>query len=257
MDVSIAIIGHNHRQYLDTLFKSIFSSSCNVRWEVIFVDNTGKDGSGKFIAQRYPQVTVINNPQPYSFSYNNNIAFQASQGRYFLMLNPDTELKDYALDRLVEFMDKTPDAGACGAKLIFPEGTLQFSCRRFPTIRSFILRRTPLRIFFPQRYRDRKHLMVDFSHNVPTKVDWLLGACIMVRRSVFEQLKGLDENFEMYCEDIDFCRRIYKAGWNVYYVPQAEIIHHHLAETDKSFFSPNTLKHYKSMWYYIKKHGLW
>ncbi len=256
MDISIGIVGHGHRAYLETLFSSLFNTDIQRSYEVIFVENNVHDGSTALVKEAYPRVRLICNQHSYSFAENNNIAFAASSGKYFLMLNPDKEVQKGAIGAMAAFLDSTPQSGACGPKLLFPDGSLQHSCRRFPTLKSFLLRRTPLRFLQPAQYRDKKHLMVGSNHKTISQVDWLLGACIMVRRELYERLGGLDERYEMYCEDIDFCRRLQKIGRNVYYVPHAVVVHHHLAETDKTFFTRKTRKHFKSMLRYVVNHGI-
>ena len=256
MDVSVAIIGHKHLKYLPDLFASIYRNPIKRTTQVVFVDNNSCDGSVEFVEKNYPDVKIIQNKEAYNFAKNNNIAFRGSSGDFFLMLNPDTEIREGSIDKMVDFLEQSTDAGACGPKLIFPDGNIQLSCRRFPTLRSFLFRRTPLRYLFQDSMRDKIHLMTDFGHDETTQVDWLLGACIMVRRSVYEELGGMDELFEMYCEDIDFCKRLNKKGYKVYYYPEAEIIHHHLAETDKTFFTKKTWLHLKSMVHYLTKHWI-
>ena len=140
MDISIAIVGHGHRAYLETLFTSLFNSDIQRSFEVIFVENNVHDGSASFIRETYPGVRLICNQRSCSFAENNNIAFAVSRGKYFLMLNPDTEVQKGAIDAMATFLDSTQQAGACGPKLLFPGGSLQHSCRRFPTIRCFLLR---------------------------------------------------------------------------------------------------------------------
>lgn len=150
-------------------------------------------------------------------------------------------------------MDTQLDAGACGGKLLFPDGSLQLSCRRFPTLKSTLIRRTPIRVLFPYQKRGSEHLMSNWNHMSTIKVDWVLGACLMIRREIIYDIGFLDENFQLYCEDIDLCLRIKRQNWNVYYVHDAKIIHYHLAKSDKSFFCYNTYLHFKSMFYFLQK----
>ena len=256
MDISIAVVGHESREYLDRAFSSIFSNEIMREFEVIFVDNDSGDGSAEFVESTFPSVRVIRNLRRCGFARNNNLAFSVSRGKYFFMLNPDTQLQKGAVEVMARFLDTTPRAGGCGPKLVFPDKGLQLSCRRFPTARSFLLRRTPLRLLQPEQLRDEKHLMSEFDHHSVRDVDWLLGAAFMVRRQIYSSLHGMEEKLEMYCEDIDFCRRLHGDGWGVYYVPDAVVIHEHLAETDKTFFSRRTFAHYKSMLQYIRRHGV-
>lgn len=255
-DVSIAMVGHEHRPYLERALSSIFSSEIQLSFEVIFVDNDSRDGSAEFVESAFPQVHLIRNLRRCGLARNNNLAFSVSRGRHFLILNPDTEVQKSAIEKLARFLDETPEAGAVGPKLLFPDGSLQLSCRRFPTLRSFIWRRTPLRLLLPEDRRDETHLMADRDHTHECSVDWLLGAALMLRRDVYESVHGMDERFELYCEDIDLCYRVHAAGFDVHYLPEAVVIHDHLAETDKTFLTRRTLSHYKSMLRFIRGHGV-
>ena len=255
-DISIAIVGHEHRPYLDRALSSIFDVEIQRSFEVIFVDNDSRDGSAEFVESAFPQVHLIRNLRRCGLARNNNLAFSVSRGRYFLILNPDTEVQENSIEQMVRFLEETPEAGIVGPRLLFPDGNLQLSCRNFPTLRSFIWRRTPLRLLVPEDRRAKSHLMVDHDHTRESSVDWLLGAAIMLRRDVYESVGGMDERFELYCEDIDLCYRVRAAGFSVHYLPEAVVIHDHLAETDKSFMTRRTLLHYKSMLRYVCGHGV-
>jgi GT2 family glycosyltransferase len=169
---------------------------------------------------------------------------------------PDTEIFSEALERLIAFMDEHPKVGLCGAQLLFPDGSIQPSPRRFPTLGSTIVRRTPLRIFLKDSRFNQRHLMLDLDHSQPQSVDWLLGACLFIRREILQTVGPLDEGFFLYVEDIDWAKRIHLGGWQVYYVPTAQIIHHHIAVSDKHFFSRYMWLHLKSMIRYIRKYLL-
>jgi len=150
-------------------------------------------------------------------------------------------------------MESNPDVGICGPKLIFPDGSLQLSCRKFPTFKSTLIRRTPIRGLFPYHKRGQDHLMSNWDHKSTIEVDWMLGACLMIRREAIIEVGLMDENFLLYCEDIDLCLRVKQKGWKNYYLHDAKIIHYHLAKSDKSFFCYNTYLHFKSMFYFLQK----
>lgn len=255
-EVSIAMVGHEHRNYLDRALSSIYASKTERSFEVVFVDNDSGDGSAEYVEREFPQVHLIRNDRRWGLARNNNLAFSATTGRLFLILNPDTAVSEGAIDRLAQHLDDNPGTGLVGPKLVFPDGRLQLSCRRFPTLRSFVWRRTPVRLLLPEDRRDEKHLMADTHHDQPITVDWLLGAALMVRRELYEELGGMDERFELYCEDIDLCFRIHEAGYDVRYLPEAAVIHDHRAETDKTFLTRRTISHYKSMLRYLMRHGI-
>jgi N-acetylglucosaminyl-diphospho-decaprenol L-rhamnosyltransferase len=222
--------------------------------EAFVVDNRSGDGTPEFVAARYPWVRVDVRDRRRGFSDNNNFAIRKSSAPFVLILNPDTEIRPGALSALVRFMGRTPDAGIAGAKLLFPDGSVQPSCRRFPTVSSVLARRTPLRAFMRDSSANARHLMLDHASERPVEVDWLLGACLFVRRSAMDQVGLLDEGFFLYVEDIDWCLRMHKAGWKVYWAPDAEIVHHHLAVSDRRLFSWHSWIHLRSMFRYFRKH---
>ena len=181
MKVLIGIITHNHRRFISHCLDSISRSAIHTSLKVLLVDNCSMDGSAECVREAYPWVEVIERDRRYSFSANNNVAFSRYRTDFFLMLNPDTVLGENAIDTLVSFMQNNPRCAVCGPKLVFPDGSLQHSCRRFPTVWSTLLRRTPIRILLPQNMRGQKHLMLSSPHDEEMQVDWMLGACLLIR----------------------------------------------------------------------------
>jgi GT2 family glycosyltransferase len=147
-----------------------------------------------------------------------------------------------------------PDAGIAGAKLLFPDGVVQPSCRRFPTFSSFVARRTPLRFFMRSSAANARHLMLNLSSEGPMEVDWVLGACMFVRRDAIQEVGLLDEGFYLYVEDIDWCYRMRQKGWKTWWVPEAEVVHHHQATSDRTLMGWHSWIHLKSMVRYYRKH---
>ncbi len=151
--VLIGIVSYNHRRFLTQCLDSVPASAKHNSLKVVLVDNCSSDGSAEIVRDRYSWVEVVGRECSYSFAANNNVAFASCPSKYFLMLNPDTVLGEAAVDTLVKFMEDHPDCGACGPRLVFPDGSLQHSCRRFPTVWSTLLRRSPIRLLLP---RDRR-----------------------------------------------------------------------------------------------------
>jgi GT2 family glycosyltransferase len=172
------------------------------------------------------------------------------------MLNPDTVLARDSVAVLVDSMDSRSICGVCGPKLVFPDGSLQYSCRRFPTAWSTLLRRTAIRLAIPDEKRGARHLMLSVAHDQEMEVDWMLGACLLIRREAIAGAKVLDEGFPLYCEDIDLCRRLGRAGWKIYYVPRTTVVHHHMARSDSKLLCRETILHTRSMLHFVKKHYL-
>jgi N-acetylglucosaminyl-diphospho-decaprenol L-rhamnosyltransferase len=254
----IGIVTYNHCRLIGPCLDSITRSNIDdrIRIKVVVVDNCSSDGSAELVRNLYPWVDFIQQDKRRSFAENNNVAFGSYSGKYFLMLNPDTVLDKMSLAVLVNFMDNHPSCGICGPKLVFPDGSLQYSCRRFPTAWSAILRRTPIRLVVPNVRRGARHLMVSLSHEREMEVDWMLGACLLLRRDAITGTKVLDEEFPLYCEDIDLCRRLGRAGWKIYYVPSTTVVHHHMARSDSRLLCRESLLHTLSMLHFVKKHYL-
>ena len=254
VDLSIIIVSHNHSKYLSKNIKSIIRNTVNINYEIVLVNNLKKDEGILNIVEKYPQIKYVENQFVKGFSANNNMGIKKSSGEYIAILNPDTYLLNNAFEIILGYMKKNKRIGVCGPKILNPDGSLQYSCRKFPSFKSFLYRRTPLRIFFNQNEINKDHLMINFDRVKPSKVDWMLGACLIIKRKQLEKIGMLDENFFMYCEDIDICYTMKNKSLDRVYVPEAEICHFHQAQTDKKFFSKLTLYHFKSMAYFIIKH---
>ncbi|MBI3922422.1 MAG: glycosyltransferase family 2 protein, partial [Armatimonadetes bacterium] len=193
--------------------------------EVFVVDNASADDSVSVVTSEFPWVNLIRSDVNLGFARANNQGMRRCGGRYVMLLNPDTVVKPGSLRALIDFMDGCSEAGAVGPRLLNPDGSIQFSCRSYPGIGAGLFRNTPLGRLFPNNRFLRHYLMTDFGHEETRPVDWLSGACLMVRREVLDQVGLLDEDFFMYCEDTDWCYRMERRGWKKYYLPAAEVIH--------------------------------
>ena len=215
-DLSISIINTNNRaQVLDCL-RSVFANTRQISLEVFVVDNACTDGSADAIAAEFPQVKLICNGDKLGFSTNNNLALSQASGHYLMLLNDDTVVLDSTFDRMVAFMDEHPEAGVVGAALVNPDGSYQGGYDYFPQ---------PLR---EGLYPWSRFMTPGVSEKTgPTEVDWVCGACLMVRRQVVEQVGLLDPIFDpLYAEETDWCYRIHQHGWQIVYLPQARVIHY-------------------------------
>lgn len=226
VDLSVVILNWNARDFLLDCLRSIQAHPTRAKVEVLVVDNGSYiDDSVAAARKNFPDVPVINAGRNLGFARGNNVGLRAAQGRYVLFLNPDTIVHQGAFDALVEWMDAYPRAGAAGPKLLNPDGSLQTSCRGFPSPGVGLFRNTPLGRIFPHNPWTRDYLMGDFSHEKPAQVDWLSGAALVLRREALEEIGDWDEAFFMYCEDVDMGRRLADAGWERWYVPDAVITH--------------------------------
>lgn len=238
VDLSVLILNWNARDYLVACLQSIFAQNWQCRLELIVVDNgSNLDDSVEVVRRDFPQVQLIAHPHNVGFAAGNNIGLRAARGRYVLFLNPDTIVHEGAFDILVRWMDEHPDVGACGPKLLNSDGTLQASCRAFPSIGAGFFRNTPLGRLWPGNPWTRSYLMQGFDHDGEAAVDWLSGSALLIRREALDALKAQegtvwDSKYFMYCEDVDVCYRLKILGWPRFYVPHAVITHRIGASSD-------------------------
>jgi N-acetylglucosaminyl-diphospho-decaprenol L-rhamnosyltransferase len=197
---------------------------------------------------------LIVNDRAVGFAANANQGIAATTAPYVVMANPDTKPRGDAVELLVRFAEKHPRAGVIGPQLLFPDGRWQPSRRRFPTVSGTIVRRTPLRSILRPETRQLDHYMLEDRPSEPVQSDWMLGAFLLLRREMLEELGGFDEGYRLYGEDIDLCYRAAKAGWERWYVPQASVNHAHAATTDRRFFTRQTIWHWRSIARFVRKH---
>jgi len=256
-DLSIIILNYRTPDLLLECLSALEQNPLTIGTsEVIVVDNASGDDSVQQVRLAYPSVEVIESEENAGFAAGNNLGIRQCQGRYLLVLNPDTQVHAGALDELLRFMDATPNAGAAGGQLIGLDGEIQGSCRAFPNLLAVILRGTPLHRYFPNNASLRRYLLSDWAHDSLREVDWVLGACLLIRRAAWEEVGPLDDRFFMYYEDIDWCYRARQAGWIIYYVPTAQITHHHRQESARGLFNRLTKEHIKSIIRLFRKHDL-
>lgn len=255
-DLTVSIISHGHKDYIHRCLDSLFEHTSEIDFRVHLVLNMSEDGLAGQVERSFPQVEVLKNASPVGFSENNNRVYSATGSRYFLLLNPDTVILNNALGHLVAFLDEHPRAAACGPRLLYPDGRLQLNCRYFPSPASVVLRRTPLRAFFPKSRIVRDYTLAEWDHASVREVDWVFGAFLMVRRAAVDAVGPLDEGYFLFCEDIDWCYRLKRAGWKIYYVPDA-VAQHDLDDSSYNrFLGAHRMIHYRSMCRYWRKHML-
>lgn len=252
--LSVVVVNRNTRDVLRACLVSLLPAIESQIAEIIVVDNGSSDGSPQMVTKEFPLVRLIALPSNVGFAIANNIGMREARGRYFLVLNSDTEIIGDAIRQIVEFMDSHPDVGALGPKLLNTDGTLQYSCRRFPSFRTALFHRYSLMTkLFPRNRFSSEYLMTDVGHDKTMDVDWVSGAALVVRREVFEKVGGFDEGFFMYAEDVDWCYRIKQAGWRVVYLPEAKILHH-IGKSTRLVPYAMTYQRHRSMWRFYRKH---
>lgn len=224
IDLSIIIINHNTRQLLYECLLSLQHGNAGIHFEIIVVDNGSTDGSPEMVAEQFRRAILIRNHSNEGFAKPNNQGLKIAAGRYCMLLNSDTVVKPNAMETLIEFMDKHPEAGACGPRLVFGDGRLQPSCRSFPSLWRHFCDMSGLENLFPKSIFG--NLETRFTYDHDAEVDQPMGAALMMRREVLEQVGYLDERFKIYYNEVDWCRRTSKAGWKIFFVHNAEIIHY-------------------------------
>jgi GT2 family glycosyltransferase len=252
MDVSIIIVNWNTKDLLVPCLRSIYRKSGNVKAEVFVVDNGSMDGSKEAVEAEFPEVILIDNPMNFGFAKASNQGIDLSKGKYVLLLNPDTELKEGAIATLNTFLDHHPEAGVAGAQLLNADGAKQNAIANFPSLATELLNKSLLRRLFPDRFPGKER-----EYALPIEVDSVIGACMMVRREAMEEVGLLDEDYFLFLEETDWCYRMKKAGWKVYHVPGAEVIHYQGkgAERDKKRAK---VEYYRSRYLFFKKNrGFW
>ncbi len=235
IDIAVIIVNWNAREDLRRCLESLYAEpKPTVAYEVWVVDNASDDGSADMVAAEFPQVRLVVNADNAGFSKANNQAIAQTDSRYVFLLNSDAFLHPDALDRLVAYADAHPQAGVVGPKVLNSNGSLQFSCRRFPSLGAGFFRNTYLGRLFPHNKFARDYLMNDFDHAHDTAVDWVSGCAMLIRRDLLGKIGALDERFYMYCEDVDFCQRAWEAGWEVVYASQPVVTHAIGRSSDKN-----------------------
>lgn len=241
MTLSIIILNYNTKELTSKCVRSLINlyreQIERKEFELILVDNNSSDGSIQSF-EKIKFIKLVKNKENYGFSKGNNIGTKKTQGEYILFLNSDTRIENQGLIKMIDFLQRNPKVGVLGGKLVNPDGSQQASCGNFYSLIN-------LPLIFSEWIGFRKK---------PTKiqnVDWVSGGSMMIRRELFEELKGFDENFFMYMEDMELCFRVKKRGFQTFFFPDIKIIHQELGSSDRSF-AVNQI--YKGILYFFRKH---
>jgi GT2 family glycosyltransferase len=246
MQVSAVVISHGHAAELE---RSLPVLAAQVDELVVVANIPGS------VPRDLPDgARVLENATPLSFAANANLGTAETRHELVLIANPDAVPEPEAVPILRDFMAAHPRAGAAGPKMLYSDGTWQPSRRRFPTVGGTLVRRTPLRLLFPPLRWQRRHYLLDERPDEPVQTDTMLGAFILLRRAMLDEIGGWDAGFRMYGEDIDLNYRAAKAGWERWYVPAALVHHEYAAVIDKRFLTRHTLWHAQAMVRFLRKH---
>lgn len=254
MDLSILIVSWNTRDLLARCLETVaaeLASFAPDAVETVVVDNASRDASAALVRERFPWVHLIVNDANVGFARANNQAFAAAQGRYLLLLNPDTVLLPGALRTLVDFLETHPTAGAVGARLLNPDGSLQPSCSPAPTLSRELWRLFHLDALRPYGV----YAMSRWDTRQPRLVEVIQGACLLVRREALGDEELLDPRYFMYSEEVDLCYRIRRRGWQIYWAPMAQVIHYGGQSTRQAATAMFLRLYEGKILYFRKLHG--
>lgn len=261
MDVSIIIVSYKTRGLVKNCLRSLAENlaGTKLKYDIWVVDNDSNDGTVELVQEKFPNVNlkVLNKNYGYAKAVNEGI--KVSSGKYIFLVNPDMLfLEGRPIEEMFDFMEVNRNVGIVGPKLINPDKSIQYSCRKFENLLMPLYRRTILKDTKKGVEINQDFLMSDWEHNQIKEVDWVIGTGLFARRDMTESLGGMDERFFMYYEDVDLCRRFWQNNWKVVYYPKSPIIHYHGRMSAESFgivslFSRGTRIHIKSwLKYFIK-----
>ena len=250
--VSVTICSWNTTGDLRTCLESLEKVRSEGPFEVIVFDNNSADGSPDMVEENFPWVRLIRSSRNLGFTGGQNHAMSVRAAPDAFLLNSDTIVHEGAMRKLIEYAEAHSEAGIIGPRLLNSDGTLQYSCRRFPNPLAALFRNTPIGKLFPNNKFTRDYLMSDLPHDKTTEVDWVSGAALYAQKDFIDKVGVLDPEYFMFSEDVDWCFRCWEAGFKVIYLPQAEITHAIGRSTDKA---PNRMigGFHRSMYRFYKK----
>lgn len=262
IDASIIIVSWNVQDLLSACIDSIIQSPVAINQadgdkpivEIIVVDSASSDNTVKMLRENYPQVKLLAQSDNVGFTRGNNIGFESAQGRYLFMLNPDTEIIADAIPQMLNYMDAHDDIGLIGPHTLNTDGTTQSSRRHFPTKALAFFESTWLQAFAPETMMTHFYIN-DEADDAILDVDWMQGSALMTRHEIYEEIGGLDTDYVMYSEEMDWCKRIRNAGWRAIYLGTAQIIHHAGKSTDQIGAQKHIWFQESKLRYFKKHHG--
>lgn len=254
-DVSIIIVSWNTKELLRECLESVYMQTRDAAFELFVVDNNSSDGSTEMVRNEFPRVILIENKVNAGFSKANNQAIRASSGRFVALLNPDTLLTEDVFSPLVKWADLNEKTGAIGPKIVCrDEVTIQYSCaRRLPTLYYSFCYQSGLAKMFPGSRFFSGTAMSYWDHEDQRLVECLSGACMLIRKTAIDEIGLMDENQFMYADEVDWCKRLLAAGWEIEYYPQTKLIHYG-GESSKKLNGFAVFESTKATWYYYRKH---
>lgn len=259
MRLSVITVSWNVSKLLDVALETLKADLQGIEAEVFVIDNASADDSAEMVRRKHPWVRLIANDENLGFAKANNQAMRMAKGDFIFLLNPDTEVRPGAIAELLKFLEEHPKAGIVAPQLINSDGSIQRSCRAFPTFIAMLYELMGLSKMFPNDPRFGAYKMLDFEHDEVREVDQPEGAALLLRREVIDQVGILDEGFFMLFEEVDWCYRIKQAGWQIWFDPAAKIVHHY-GQSIKQVKAKMILSSHRGLYRFWSKHyakGRW
>jgi hypothetical protein len=254
MELSTVIVNYRSREPLLQCLGALEADAADLAYETVVVDNDPSDGALAAVAAQYPTIRGIPNAENVGYARAINQGIAATTGEFVLAMNPDCVLEPGSIPALIAHLRAHPRTAIAGPRILDSDGTLQYSARSFPDHLTFLFNRYSLLTrLFPNNPWSRRYLLSDWDHRSLRDVDWLSGACMLVRREAIDQVGGMDERFFMFNEDVDWCRRMKLAGWAVSYVPGAQVVHH-IGASRKKVAAKVIVERHRGMIHYFHKH---
>lgn len=254
MQLSIVIVNWNTTSFLNDLIESIHNYAPQFEFEIIVVDNASSDFNSEEFINKFPAVKLIANNDNKGYAAGNNQAIKICCGEYILLLNPDTQVTDHAIETLVNFMESHKDASAAGCKLVRPNGTIDCSLRSFPYPSAIAWEFIGLSKLFPQSKIFGRYRMTYFDYNIESEIDQPMGSCLIISRKALEDIGLFDEDFPIFFNEVDWLYRAKYNGYKVYYTPQATVIHYGASSTKQVDKKKMQAESYNSLIKFYKKH---
>lgn len=252
--ISVIIVTWNAYSWIANCLKSLKSDLSAFSHSIIIVDNASSDQTASYIKTQFPEIILIENKTNNGFAQACNTALQKSCSEYVLFLNPDTEVIPGMTKSLLAFMEKHQEAGAIGPTLLNPDGTLQLSGNTFPNLKNILSESFFLDRLFPNSRFFGLHKMSHIDRSKVLKVDWTMGSCLFVRREALDRAGNFDSNYFLFFEETDLCLRLRNAGYEIYLLPGARLIHFGGASSPELYNAEKIIHYHKSLFYYFRKH---
>jgi len=254
--LAIIIVNYNTEKELKDCLFSVYDNNLNMPFEIFVVDNNSRDKSVDMIKNNFPEVKLIENDRNLGFAKANNKAIKISLAPYILLLNPDIVLKKDSLSKMVSFMEENPKIGILGCKLVNQKNELLPSCEKFPGIMGEFLQNIYLDKIIRSHYLMKNITLSKWKHDERKSVDWITGACFMMRKTMLEDIGLMDERYFLYYEDVDLCYRAKKHGWEVYFMPEAEVIHYQGRSSRANLDKTIAISYWSKFFFYKKYYSL-